>query len=105
VRAIGIAHNRSTYLGSDDIGLYVRLNVKSFISYQVAIDSICVNFDPVKAECNPLASSNNEVLNRRNEVPVTSGVMEDTSDLGCLAAVTADLLSHINLINRFFHGA
>jgi hypothetical protein len=31
-----------------------------------------------QAECNPLAKLYNEVLNRHNEIPITSGVMEDT---------------------------
>jgi hypothetical protein len=73
-----MCRNTSACLGSDDIGLYVRFNVKSLISCQWAIDAICVTFDPVKAECNPLAPSYNEVLNRRNEVPLASGVMKDT---------------------------
>jgi hypothetical protein len=76
-----MCRNSYACLGSDDIGLYVRFNVKSFISCQWAIDAICVTFDPVKVECNPLASLYNEVLNRRNEVPLTSGVMEYT--FGC----------------------
>jgi hypothetical protein len=100
--AVGACHNRSTCLGWDDIGLYVRFNVKSLISCQWAIDAIYVTFEPVKAECNPLAPSYNEVLNLRNEFPVTSGVMEDTFGFGLLPAVTADSLSHIDQIDRMF---
>jgi hypothetical protein len=81
LRAIGTCRDSSACLGSDDIGLHVSFNVKSFISRQWTIDSICVSFDPVKAEYNPLAPSYNEVLNRRNEIPITSGVMKDT--FGC----------------------
>jgi hypothetical protein len=78
VGAVGMFHERSACLGSDDIGLHGSFNVKSFISRQWTIDSICVSFDPMKAECNPLAPSYNELLNRRNEVPITSGVMKHT---------------------------
>jgi hypothetical protein len=76
-----MCRGRSACLGSDDIGLHVSFKVKSFISCQWTIDSICVSFDPVKAECNPLAPSYNEVLNRRNEIPIASGVMKDTFGL------------------------
>jgi hypothetical protein len=102
VRAVGTCRDRSTCLCTDGIGLYVCFNVTFFIPCQWAIDAICVSFDPMEAKCNPLVPSNNEILNSRNEVPVTSCVMEYTSDFGRLAAVTADLLSHINLIDRMF---
>jgi hypothetical protein len=56
----------------------------------------------MEAKGNPFAPPNNEVLNSHNEIPVTFCIMEVLLDVGLLAAVTADLLSHINRIDRMF---
>jgi hypothetical protein len=73
-----MCRDRSTHMCTDGISLFVCFNVKSFIPCQWVVDAIRVSFEPMEAECNPLAPSRNEILNIHNEVPVTVCVMEYT---------------------------